>query len=148
MRAVVQCVSRATVSVEGEVIGSIGRGYLVLLGVAAADERAQADKLWTKLRGLRINGDDSGKTNLSLEDVGGEVLVVSQFTLMADCRKGRRPSFAGAGDPAHANELYEYFCDLVRRDLGRVQTGSFGAHMKVELENDGPFTIILDTDQL
>lgn len=148
MRAVVQRVSRASVAVAGEVIGSIGRGYLVLLGVGAADTKAEAEKLWAKLSGLRINNDSSGKTNLALADVAGELLVVSQFTLYADCRRGRRPSFTAAGDPAHANELYEYFIGLARADVEHVATGRFGADMQVDLVNDGPFTIVLDTDEL
>lgn len=148
MRAVVQRVSSASVVIDGEVVGQIGRGYLVLLGVGRNDTRAEAEKLWGKLGGLRINDDENGKTNLSLEQVGGEVLVVSQFTLYADCRRGRRPSFTGAGAPDVANELYEYFLSLVRADVPHVACGCFGADMKVSLVNDGPFTIILDTDEL
>ena len=148
MRAVVQRVTRASVTIDGEVTGSIGQGYLVLLGVGADDTRAEADRLWKKLFGLRIMEDEDGKTNRSIDDVGGEVLVVSQFTLFADCRRGRRPSFPAAGDPAHANELYEYFVQLARQDVSRVATGTFGANMQVELVNDGPFTIVLDTDAL
>ena len=148
MRAVVQRVSSASVAIDGETVGSIGRGYLVLLGVGHEDAREQADKLWGKLRGLRINDDAQGKTNLALADVDGSVLVVSQFTLYADCRRGRRPSFIAAGAPDHANELYEYFLTLVRADVERVATGRFGADMKVSLVNDGPFTIALDTDDL
>ncbi len=148
MRAVVQRVSSASVAIDGEAVGSIGRGYLVLLGVGHEDAREQADKLWGKLRGLRINDDAQGKTNLALADVDGSVLVVSQFTLYADCRRGRRPSFTAAGAPDHANELYEYFVSLVRADVERVATGRFGADMKVSLVNDGPFTIVLDTDDL
>ncbi len=148
MRAVVQRVSSASVAIDGVTVGSIGRGYLVLLGVGHEDAREQADKLWGKLRGLRINDDAQGKTNLALADVDGSVLVVSQFTLYADCRRGRRPSFTAAGAPDHANELYEYFVSLVRADVERVATGRFGADMKVSLVNDGPFTIVLDTDDL
>lgn len=148
MRAVVQRVTRASVTIDGEITGSIGQGYLVLLGVGADDTRAEADHLWKKLFGLRIMEDEDGKTNRSIDDVGGEVLVVSQFTLFADCRRGRRPSFTTAGDPAHANELYEYFVQLARQDVSRVATGTFGANMQVELVNDGPFTIVLDTDAL
>ena len=121
---------------------------LVLLGVGHGDTRAEADKLWGKLRGLRINEDENGKTNLALADVDGEVLVVSQFTLFADCRHGRRPSFTDAGAPDVANELYEYFLTLVRQDVEHVAHGIFGADMKVDLVNDGPFTIVLDTDNL
>ena len=148
MRAVIQRVMRASVTIDGEVTGRIGAGYVVLLGVGQHDTRAQADTLWGKLRGLRINEDDEGKTNLSLADVDGEVLVVSQFTLYANCRRGRRPSFTDAADPALANELYEYFVGLVRADVEHVATGTFAANMQVELVNDGPFTIVLDTDQL
>lgn len=148
MRALVQRVRHASVEIAGEVTASIGRGYLVLLGVGHEDARGDADRLWAKLRDLRINEDADGKTNLSLADVDGEVLVVSQFTLYADCRRGRRPSFTDAGDPALARELYEYFCELVRRDTGRVETGTFAADMQVGLVNDGPFTVMLDTDLL
>ena len=148
MRAVVQRVARASVTIAGDVTASIGAGYLVLLGVGAADTRAEADKLWGKLRGLRINEDERGKTNLALADVDGEVLVVSQFTLYADCRRGRRPSFTDAAPPELARELYEYFVELVRADVPHVETGTFAAMMQVELVNDGPFTILLDTDDL
>ncbi len=148
MRAVVQRVTRASVTIDGEVTGSIGAGYLVLLGVGANDTRAEADRLWDKLRTLRINEDDNGKTNLSLADTGGEVLVVSQFTLYANCRRGRRPSFTEAAAPALATELYEYFVSLARQDVEHVATGTFAAYMQVELVNDGPFTIVLDTDTL
>lgn len=148
MRAVVQRITRASVTIDGQVTGSIGRGYLVLLGVGAHDSRAEADKLWGKLRGLRINEDENGKTNLSLADTKGEVLVVSQFTLYANCRRGRRPSFTDAADPVLATELYEYFVDLVRTDVEHVATGTFAAYMQVELVNDGPFTIVLDTADL
>lgn len=148
MRALVQRVSEASVAIEGEVVGQIGRGYLVLLGVADADTEAEAQKLWKKLFSLRINDDENRKTNLSLTDVAGEVLIVSQFTLYADCRRGRRPSFTAAGAPAHAERLYEHFIDLARADVPHVATGRFGADMQVSLVNDGPFTIFLDTDQL
>ena len=144
MRAVVQRVLNAGVTVDGECVGRIGRGYLVLLGVGHGDTRAEADKLWGKLRGLRINEDENGKTNLALADVDGEVLVVSQFTLYADTRKGHRPNFLMAKEPGEANCLYEYFCEVCRRDIPNVQTGEFGADMKVSLVNDGPFTIILE----
>ena len=148
MRAVVQRVTRASVTIDGEVTGSIGAGYLVLLGVGTNDTRAEADRLWDKLRTLRINEDENGKTNLSLADTGGEVLVVSQFTLYANCRRGRRPSFTEAAAPALATELYEYFVSLVRQDVEHVATGTFAAYMQVELVNDGPFTIVLDTADL
>ena len=148
MRAVVQRVRHASVTIDGAAVGSIDKGYLILLGVGHADTRAEADKLWSKIFALRINDDEEGKTNLSLGDVDGEVLVVSQFTLFANCRKGRRPSFVEAAPPAQATELYEYFVGLVRADVPRVATGRFGADMQVELLNDGPFTIVLDTDEL
>lgn len=150
MKAVVQRVREARVEVDGQVVGAIGAGYLVLLGVAQGDADAEAEKLWRKLWGLRINEDGNGKTNLALADVGGSVLVVSQFTLLADCRHGRRPSFTGAAAPQEAERLYERFCQLARADAGekRVACGRFGAHMEVSLVNDGPFTILLDTDDL
>lgn len=148
MRAVIQRVTEASVTIAGEVVGAIGRGYLILLGVGAEDTRAEAERLWRKIFALRINEDEAGKTNLALADVAGEVLVVSQFTLFADCRRGRRPSFTGAGDPGHARELYEQFVELAREDVPHVATGSFGAEMQVALVNDGPFTIVLDTDEL
>lgn len=148
MRAVIQRVSRASVSIAGEVVGAINHGYLILLGVGHADTRAEAEMLWNKIFALRINDDENGKTNLALDDVAGDVLVVSQFTLFANCKKGRRPSFTEAAPPAQATELYEYFVDLARADVPRVATGRFGADMQVELVNDGPFTIVLDTDEL
>lgn len=150
MRALIQRVRRASVTVDDQVVGSCGHGLLVLLGVGQHDDEAVADKLWRKMRDLRIFDDEAGKTNLSLLDVGGEALVVSQFTLYANCKRGRRPSFTEAGEPARANELYEHFCDLVENDLGEehVGRGVFGAMMDVELVNDGPFTIWLDTDEL
>lgn len=148
MRAVIQRVSHAKVVIDGETVGAIGRGYLILLGVGASDSEQDAEKLWSKIAKMRIFEDGAGKTNLGLTDVGGEVCVVSQFTLYANCRKGNRPSFTEAAPPAEAKRLYEYFVSLVRDDLGSVQTGIFGAMMDVSLENDGPFTICLDTEQL
>ena len=148
MRAVIQRVTRAQVSVAGEVVGAIGRGYLVLLGVGDHDGPAEVERLWNKIFTLRIMADEAGKTNRSIADVGGSVLVVSQFTLFADCRRGRRPSFTQAGSPERARALYELFVDTVRADLGEVACGVFGADMAVELVNDGPFTIVLDTDEL
>ena len=148
MRAVVQRVAAARVEIAGETVGSIGRGYLILLGVGTDDTRAEADKLWAKIRDVRINDDEAGKTNLALADVAGQVLVVSQFTLYANCRRGRRPSFTEAAAPAQARELYEYFVSLARADVPQVHTGRFGADMQVALVNDGPFTIVLDTDEL
>ena len=148
MRALIQRVSEARVVVDGEAVGSIERGFLILLGVGHGDGRAEADRLWEKVRKLRIFEDADGKTNRSLADVDGQVLVVSQFTLYADCRHGNRPSFTAAGAPEVAKELYGYFCDLVKRDLGSVETGVFGADMEVSLVNSGPFTVWLDTDGL
>lgn len=148
MRALIQRVSEAKVTIDGAVVGDIGRGYLILLGVGQEDTEAQADKLWDKTRKLRIFEDDNGKTNLALADVEGSVLVVSQFTLYADCHKGNRPSFTKGAAPDEANRLYEYFVGLVRRDVEHVATGEFGADMKVSLVNDGPFTIWLDTEDL
>lgn len=148
MRALIQRVTQASVVVEGETIGRIGKGYLILLGVGREDTEAQADRLWSKISKMRIFEDENGKTNLSLADVEGQVLVVSQFTLYANCKKGNRPSFTEAGAPEEANRLYEYFAGLVRDDLGQVETGSFGAMMEVSLVNDGPFTVWLDTDML
>lgn len=148
MRALVQRVTHASVTVEGDVVGKIGKGFLILLGVGHDDTETQVDKLWGKISKMRIFEDENGKTNLGLADVGGEVLVVSQFTLYANCKRGNRPSFTDAGAPDEANRLYEYFAGLVRRDMGRVETGSFGAMMQVDLCNDGPFTIWLDTEAL
>ena len=148
MRALIQRVTRAQVSIEGELHSSIGKGYVILLGVGAKDGNEQAEKLWSKISKLRIFEDVNGKTNVSLADVQGDVMVVSQFTLYANCKRGNRPSFTEAGAPDEANRLYEYFVELARRDIEHVATGSFGAMMQVELVNDGPFTIWLDTDTL
>ena len=148
MRFVIQRVQHASVTVDGDVIGKIGRGYMVLVGVCDADDRAVADKMVDKMIKLRINEDAEGKTNLSLADVDGELLLVSQFTLYANCKKGNRPSFVDAGSPDHANELYEYILEKCRERVDVVEKGSFGEHMEVELLNDGPFTIILDSDTL
>lgn len=148
MRALVQCVSRASVSVDDTVIGDIQKGFLILLGVGQNDTEAQADKLWSKISKMRVFEDENGKTNLSLADIAGEVLIVSQFTLYANCKKGNRPSFTAAGAPDEANRLYEYFISLTRQEVSHVATGSFGAMMDVDLVNHGPFTIWLDTDEL
>lgn len=150
MKFVIQRVTNAGVSVEGQTIGEIGRGFLVLIGVCQEDDQQTADKMVRKMLGLRIFEDEQGKTNLSLDTVGGSVLLVSQFTLYADCKKGNRPSFTGAGSPEHAEQLYEYIIRSCRQALGdsRVATGSFGAEMKVSLINDGPFTILLDSAAL
>ena len=148
MRFVIQRVTQASVTVDGDVIGQIGKGFLVLIGVADGDTKEMADKLIKKLIGLRIFADSEGKTNLALADVGGELLLISQFTLYADCRKGNRPSFVKAGAPDFAEEMYEYIVAECKEKLPKVETGSFGAHMKVELLNDGPFTVILDSAEI
>ena len=145
MRALVQRVTRASVTIGGEVTARIGAGYLVLLGVGEGDTPAEAERLWSKLRDLRIMEDDEGRVNRSLMDTAGDVLVVSQFTLYANCRRGRRPSFTDAASPDLARELYEYFVELARRDVERVQTGTFAADMSGDLVNAGPFTVMLDT---
>ena len=148
MRAVVQRVTQAQVVVDNQVIGNIGHGLLIFLGVGHKDTEETAEKLWSKISRLRIFDDADGKTNLSLADVSGEVLVVSQFTLFANCRRGNRPSFTDAGAPDQARALYEWFVQRARQDVARVETGQFAADMAVSLTNDGPFTIVLDTDQL
>ena len=150
MRALIQRVEQAQVEVDGAVVGSCKAGYLVLLGVAPGDNEALVERLWRKVASLRICADDAGKTNRSLLDTGGSVLVVSQFTLYADARRGNRPSFTGAAEPALAEHLYERFCDLAEAELGpgRVGRGVFGADMRVSLVNDGPFTVLLDTKEL
>ena len=144
MKLVIQRVSQASVAVDGNVIGQIGKGYMVLIGVGADDTRETADKYIRKMLGLRIFEDENGKTNLSLKDVNGSLLLISQFTLYANCRKGNRPSFIEAGEPAMAEALYEYMIEECRKEVSVVETGSFGADMKVSLVNDGPFTIVLD----
>ena len=148
MKFVIQRVTHASVEVEGNIIGKIGQGFLVLIGVSDSDTREIADKMVKKMCGLRIFADENGKTNLSLSDVGGELLLVSQFTLYADCKKGYRPSFINAGKPDMASEMYEYIIAESKKYVPVVERGIFGADMKVELLNDGPFTIVLDSDQL
>lgn len=148
MRFVIQRVSRASVAVERNVIGQIGKGFLVLIGVTDTDTKEIADKMVRKMTGLRIFEDENGKTNLALSDVKGELLLVSQFTLYADCKKGNRPSFIKAGKPDMANAMYEYIISECRKVIDVVKTGSFGADMKVELLNDGPFTVLLDSDEI
>ncbi len=148
MRIVLQRVQNASVSVEGEVTGAIGQGFLALLGAEEEDTEEITDKMVDKMCRLRIFQDSGGKTNLSLADVGGELLVVSQFTLYADCRKGNRPSFIKAGNPEKARRLYEHALDRCRLHVGKVEHGIFGADMKVSLVNDGPFTIVLDSREL
>ncbi|MBQ8780459.1 MAG: D-tyrosyl-tRNA(Tyr) deacylase [Oscillospiraceae bacterium] len=147
MKFVIQRVTNASVKVNGEITGQIGKGFMVLIGVSQTDTKAEADRLIKKMLGLRIFEDENGKTNLSLNDVGGELLLISQFTLYADCRKGNRPSFINAGKPDIANELYEYIIAECRKQF-KTETGIFGADMKVELLNDGPFTIILDSEEI
>ncbi len=145
MKAVVQRVKESAVTVDGEIVGEIGRGLLVLLGVAGDDGKKEADFLAGKIPNLRIFEDEAGKMNRSLFDMGGEMLVVSQFTLLGDCRKGRRPSFVKAAGPEKANELYEYFVDRVRGKGLTVRTGRFRAMMEVRLINDGPVTLIVES---
>lgn len=144
MKFVVQRVKNASVTVENRVIGQIGQGFLVLIGAGKEDTKEKADALIKKMVGLRIFADSEGKTNLALKDVGGSLLLVSQFTLYANCKKGYRPSFTEAGDPETAEMLYEYVISECRKQIPVVETGSFGAHMEVSLVNDGPFTIILE----
>ena len=148
MKAVLQRVTEASVRVDGEVIGSIGKGFFILLGVSDEDDETVADKLEDQICQLSIFEHENGKTNLYLQAVGGELLVVSQFTLYADCRKGNRPSFIGAGAPAEANRLYEYFMERCKTHVEKVEHGKFGADMKVSLVNDGPFTLMLDSREL
>lgn len=148
MRFVIQRVSSADVTVDNEVIGKIGTGFLVLVGVEDGDTEAIADKMISKLVQMRIFQDAEGKTNLALKDVDGSLLIVSQFTLYADCRKGNRPSFINAGAPAHAERMYEYIIEKCKESVDTVEHGSFGADMKVSLVNDGPFTIFLDSREI
>jgi len=145
MRAVIQRVTESSVTVDGRTVGAIGRGLLVLLGVSRGDTRKEADYLVEKIVNLRIFEDHDGKMNRSLLEVGGEMLVVSQFTLLGDCRKGRRPSFVGAAPPETANALYEYFVEISQQKGIAVQTGEFGAMMAVSLVNDGPVTFIVES---
>lgn len=148
MKFVIQRVTSADVKINGETAGAIGRGFMVLIGVSDSDTREIADKMVKKLIGLRIFEDEQGKTNLSLDSVGGALLLISQFTLYADCRKGNRPSFIRAGKPDRAEEMYEYIIAKCKESVETVEKGSFGADMKVSLTNDGPFTILLDSDDL
>ena len=149
MKFVIQRVSHASVTVDDKVIGKIGRGYMVLVGVSEEDDEAIADKMVDKMIKLRIFDDAEGKTNLSLNDVSGSLLLVSQFTLYADCKKGNRPSFLKAGNPEFANQMYEYIIEKAKTyENIKVERGEFGADMKVELLNDGPFTIILDSNEI
>lgn len=143
MKIVLQRVLNASVSVDNDIVGSIDKGYLILLGISDDDTKEDIERIIKKIQKLRIFSDENGKTNLSINDIDGEILVVSQFTLYADCQKGNRPSFIGAGKPDHAKELYEYFVEFSKKYFKNVQCGIFGADMKVSLINDGPFTVIL-----
>ena len=148
MRSVVQRVEHASVTVDGECVGKIGKGFLVLLGVSDEDTQKDVEYMADKITGLRVFEDEDEKMNLSLTDIGGEILAVSQFTLYGDCRKGKRPSFCAAGAPEYANKLYEEFVGKVREKGIKTETGRFGADMKVELLNDGPVTLMLDSKKL
>ena len=145
MKVVLQRVESASVEVDGKIVSSIDKGYVVLLGIGANDTKEQIEKMADKIKKLRIFADENGKTNLSINDINGEILVVSQFTLYADCKKGNRPSFTDAGSPALAEELYNYFIEISQEQFKKVGHGIFGAHMHVSLVNDGPFTIILES---
>lgn len=144
MKIVLQRVSSSSVKVDGEVIGQIQCGYVILLGISGGDTRETVDRMVEKIQKLRLFPDADGKTNLSISDIGGELLVISQFTLYADCRKGTRPSFTQAAPPALAQELYDYFIENATPHFKKVASGEFGASMQVELVNDGPFTVVLE----
>ena len=148
MKFVIQRVTHADVVVDGNELGRIGRGFMVLIGVSKEDDKAIADKMVDKMIKLRIFEDENGKTNLSLDDVGGELLLISQFTLYANCKKGNRPSFIDAGAPDEANTLYEYIIERCKERVNVVERGEFGADMKVSFLNDGPFTIVLDSSEI
>lgn len=148
MKFVIQRVKQASVSVEQEIIGQIRKGYVVLLGVCNTDTVEIADKMIRKLLNLRIFEDENGKTNLDIKSVSGELLIISQFTLYADCRKGNRPSFINAGNPDAAKQIYEYVINECSKQISNVSHGEFGAHMEVSLINDGPFTIVLDSEEI
>jgi len=148
MRFVIQVVDNAKVDVDGKTVGSIERGYLVLAGIGQGDTEEIADRMVRKLIQLRIFKDENGKTNLSVKDVGGQILMISQFTLYADMRRGNRPNFLNAAAPDEASRLFDHIVDLVRQEIDVVETGEFGAHMIVSLVNNGPFTVILDSNDL
>ena len=148
MKLVLQRVKHASVSIDGNCVGKIRKGLLVLLGVGKDDTEEVADKMFDKMMKLRIFADEDGKTNKSIQDIQGELLIVSQFTLYANCKKGNRPSFLEAGSPQEAEELYEYFLELANSKYGSCQHGEFGADMQISLCNDGPFTIILDSEEI
>lgn len=144
MKFLIQRVTQAQVDIEGTCVGKIGKGLLVFIGVGEGDTREEADRLIRKMLALRIFADENGKTNLSIRDVQGSLLMVSQFTLYANCHKGNRPTFNGAGNPTLANELYQYIVEECRKEIAQVETGRFGADMQVSLVNDGPFTLMLE----
>lgn len=148
MRFIIQRALEGSVKVDGNIIGEINKGYVVLVGISNDDTREIAEKMVKKLVGLRIFEDENGKTNLSIKDIDGELLIISQFTLYADCRHGNRPGFTDAGNPKLANELYEYIIELCKNEVKKVAHGEFGADMKVALINDGPFTIYLDSKEI
>lgn len=148
MRFLIQRVNEASVTVDNEVVGQIRQGFLVFVGIREDDTPEMADKMVKKLIGLRIFEDENGKTNLDLKSVGGQLLIISQFTLYADCRKGNRPSFTGAGGPEMAERLYRHIIQQCRREIDTVEEGRFGAEMKVSILNDGPFTVLLDSDEI
>ena len=148
MRFIIQRVSNSKVTIDNEIRGQIGKGFMVLIGVGERDTKEIADKMIHKMIHLRIFEDENGKTNLGLKDVGGSLLLISQFTLYADCKRGNRPSFVKAGAPDMAKELYEYIISKCKEEIEIVEQGEFGADMKVELLNDGPFTVLLDSDDL
>ena len=148
MRFVIQRVKAASVTVDDQMVGAINQGFMVLVGICNEDDRQIADKMIKKLIGMRIFEDSQGKTNLDLKTVDGALLLISQFTLYADCKKGNRPSFIAAGSPEHAKELYEYIISECKKSVPQVEQGIFGADMQVTLTNDGPFTILLDSDDL
>ena len=148
MKFVIQRVTHASVTVDGAVLGKIEKGFMVLIGIEDSDTQAVADKMISKMLGLRIFEDEAGKMNLALKDVGGGLLLISQFTLYADCKKGNRPSFVKAGKPDMAEPMYEYIIEKCREQIENTQKGQFGADMKVELLNDGPVTIVLDSHEL
>lgn len=148
MKFVIQRVNKASVTVEKKIVGQINHGYVVLVGITSNDNYEIADKMISKLLKLRIFEDENGKTNLDIKTTNGDLLIISQFTLCADCRKGNRPSFANAGDPTSANQLYDYIITKCKTEISHVESGIFGAHMMVSLENNGPFTIVLDSDEI
>lgn len=148
MRFLIQRVNEASVTVDNELTGQIRKGFLVFVGIREDDTPEMADKMVKKLIGLRIFEDENGKTNLDLKTVGGQLLIISQFTLYADCRKGNRPSFTGAGGPEMAERLYRHIIQQCRQEIDTVEEGRFGAEMKVSILNDGPFTVLLDSDEI